>query len=56
MDIFILILTSISLILNIISEIISIKCKNKDEKTSTNSKLKITCITTETKVIEIKSD
>ena len=56
MDIFILILTSISLILSIISDIISIKYKNKDEKNTTNSKLKITCVTTKTKVVEIKSD
>ncbi len=47
-----LILTILSIILGIISDIISIQAKKKVEKINENVEMKITCVTTEAKYIK----
>lgn len=56
MEILTLILTCISLVLNIISDIIYIKSNKKLEKNINDSKLEIKCVTTETKFWKIKRE
>lgn len=56
MDILICVLTSISLILSIISDIISIQSRKQEGKMETNSKTEITYITRETKFVQTKRE
>ena len=55
MNILILVLTCISLILNIISEIISIKSNKKMNNINETSEVEITCVTTKKRFMERKS-
>ena len=55
MNILVLILTCISLILNIISDIICIKSTKKSENANKKSEVEITCITAKTKFMEVKN-
>ncbi len=52
MDILILILTIISLVLNIILDIISLKSQKKMEKFNVNSELEITYTSAKTRFVE----
>lgn len=56
MNILNLVLTTISLILSIIADIISIQSKRKLEKNVEVSERRITCVTKETKFIEKKRE
>ena len=55
MNILNLILTTISLILSIISDVISIQSKKKLEKITKDSRTEITYVTTETKFMKKKT-